>query len=143
MGCLVQPIVVFGGALNPWSAKAHGSRWVRSSSTLSERTRTSGAERTGDLAMNEAVFRQQAQEQGYLDIGFKDYPPQLDGPMHTHDFSVKLLVVSGAFSLAREDGATTFQPGETCELAAHVLHTERTGALATRVLLAKKMAPAS
>lgn len=88
--------------------------------------------------MNEAAFRQQAQERGYLDIGFKDYPPQLDGPMHTHDFSVMLLVLEGEFSLAREDGISTYPSGHICELAAGVPHTERTGAQRTRVLLAKR-----
>jgi quercetin dioxygenase-like cupin family protein len=90
--------------------------------------------------MDEADSRRQAQVLGHLDIEFKDYPPHQDGPMHTHDFSVMLLVVSGEFSLARENSTVTYPPGHTCELAAGVSHTERTGATGARVLLAKKRA---
>ena len=90
--------------------------------------------------MDEAQFRQRAQELGYGDFQFKDYPPNHDGPLHTHDFSVMLLVVGGEFILAFEQGADTYRPGESCELAAHTLHTERAGAEGARALLAKRAA---
>ena len=88
--------------------------------------------------MNEEAFRQRAHELGYRDVQFKDYPPHLDGPPHTHEFSVMLLVVGGEFSLALEEGTTTYAPGGCCELDAAVPHAERTGAAGARVLLCKK-----
>ena len=93
--------------------------------------------------MDEATFRQRAQALGYHDFAYKDYAPQLDGPLHTHDFSVMLLVVSGSFSLVLEDHTTDYVPGGFCELAAQVRHTERSGAQGARVLLAKKWVAAS
>ena len=91
--------------------------------------------------MNEDQFRQSAEEQGYGKVQPKDYPPNTDGPLHAHPFSVMLLVAKGQFSLAFEDGSTTnYRPGETCELAANVMHTERTGPLGAQVLLAKRPA---
>lgn len=88
--------------------------------------------------MNEEQFRHRVQEQGYGDIQTKDYPPNRDGPLHTHEFSVMLLVVGGQFALAFEDGTTNYGPGEVCELAANVMHTERAGPTGAQVLLAKR-----
>jgi quercetin dioxygenase-like cupin family protein len=89
--------------------------------------------------MNEEQFRQRAQEQGYGDFQVKDYAPDRDGPLHTHEFSVMLLVVEGQFALGFEDGSiTSYRPGEVCELAANVMHTERAGPTGAKVLLAKR-----
>ncbi|GAC1539147.1 MAG: hypothetical protein NVS2B4_19100 [Ramlibacter sp.] len=88
--------------------------------------------------MNEEQFRQRAQEQGYGDVQIKDYAPNRDGPLHTHEFSVMLLVVGGQFSLAFENGTTDYRPGEVCDLAANVMHTERAGPSGAKVLLAKR-----
>lgn len=93
--------------------------------------------------MNEEQFRQRAQEQGYRDLQAKDYAPDKDGPLHAHEFSVMLLVVAGQFRLAFENGTTEYRPGEVCELAANVMHTERTGPEGAKVLLAKRWPGAS
>ena len=88
--------------------------------------------------MNEERFRQRLREKGYEEGQLKEYAPNTDGPMHTHDFSVMLLVVSGEFTLAQDNGAMTYRPGEICELAAGVKHVERTGSSGARVLLGKR-----
>ena len=88
--------------------------------------------------MNEAQFRQRAQAKGYGDFQSRDYPPDKDGPLHTHGFSVMLLVVEGQFTLALENGSTDYGSGEFFELAANVMHTERTGSTGAKVLLAKR-----
>ena len=88
--------------------------------------------------MNEERFRQELASGGYGEAQFKDFEPGLDGPLHTHDFSVRLMVVSGEFTLAGEDGSKTFRPGEICELSAGVPHAEHTGPAGARVLLGKK-----
>ena len=90
--------------------------------------------------MDERQFRQLALEQGYGDFQFKAYPSHNDGPLHTHAFSVMLLVTEGHFSLAFEDSATDYRPGEVCELTAGTMHTERTGPEGANVLLAKRSA---
>ena len=88
--------------------------------------------------MNEEQFRQSLREKGYKEEQFKEYPPNTDGPMHTHDFSVMLLVVSGEFMLARESEVTTYRTGEICELEAGARHVERTGSNGAKILLGKK-----
>lgn len=88
--------------------------------------------------MNEEQFRQQLREKGYGEAQIKEYAPNTDGPMHTHDVSVMLLVLNGEFTLAQPNGATTYKPGECCELVAGAEHTERAGPEGARVLLARK-----
>ena len=93
--------------------------------------------------MNEQHFRQLALERGYGDFQAKAYVPHNDGPLHTHAFSVMLLVTEGHFALAFEEGTTNYRPGEVCELAANVMHTERAGPKGASVLLAKRVAAPS
>jgi quercetin dioxygenase-like cupin family protein len=88
--------------------------------------------------VSEEQFRQMLRERGYGEVQFKDYPPNADGPMHTHDFSVLLLVVDGDFMLAQDDGVKTYRPGEICDLPAGSTHVERSGSNGARILLGKK-----
>ncbi len=88
--------------------------------------------------MNEDLFRQDAQAHGYSDFHVKDFVPNRDGPLHTHEFSVMLLVLEGQFFLAFGDGKAEYLPGEVCELAANVMHVERAGPTGAKVLLAKR-----
>ena len=49
--------------------------------------------------MTEAEFREQAMANGYADFVLKHYASDLDLPLHTHNFAVTLLVMSGEFAL--------------------------------------------
>ncbi len=88
--------------------------------------------------MKETQFQQMLRDNGFEEGQIKTYPPNADGPMHTHDFNVMLLVLEGPFSLATQGGVTTFQAGEICELLAGVRHVEQTGPEGARVLLGKR-----
>ena len=88
--------------------------------------------------MTEDRFRQQLQEQGYGEARIRDFEPNLDKEMHTHDQSAMALVMRGEFTLVLEHESTTYKPGEWCELVAGTLHTERTGVGGATVLLAYK-----
>lgn len=90
--------------------------------------------------MTEAQFRQLLHAKGFETPQIKEYAPETDGDMHSHDFDVMLLVQDGPFTLATETGETIYQTGDLCELNAGVLHVERTGADGARVLLGKKRA---
>lgn len=89
--------------------------------------------------MKNTEFQQTLRDNGFGEGQIKSYPPNADGPMHTHEFDVMLLVLEGTFSLATEKGKTSFQAGEVCELAAGVSHVEQTGAEGARVLLGKRV----
>lgn len=89
--------------------------------------------------MNESEFRAGAIADGYADFQTREYSSGHDVPLHTHDFSVRLLVTDGEFSLQYVDSKETFLAGECCELAAGVVHAERAGATGAKVLLSKKV----
>ncbi len=88
--------------------------------------------------ISESDFRTSLQEKGYGQIEVKDLDANMDGAMHTHGFSVMLLVMAGEFTLNRESGATTFQPGESFQLEAGTLHAERTGSSGAKVLIGRR-----
>lgn len=88
--------------------------------------------------MNEEEFKKKLRDRGYGEAKIKEYEPNLDKPMHTHDVSAMALVVSGEFTLALESESTTYSPGEWCELPAGTVHTERTGPGGATILLAYK-----
>lgn len=88
--------------------------------------------------MNEDQFRQQLQEKGYGEAKIREFEPNQDKEMHTHDLSAMALVMRGEFILALESESTSYAPGEWCELIAGTVHTERTGPDGATVLLAYK-----
>ena len=88
--------------------------------------------------MHEDQFRQLLRERGYGDAKSREYEPNLDKEMHTHDQSAMASVMSGEFTLVLESESTTYAPGEWCELPAGTVHTERTGPSGATVLLAYK-----
>ena len=88
--------------------------------------------------MNEEQFRRELRARGYAEPQTRDYDPDVDNEMHTHEFSAMVLVKSGEFTLALEDRVTTYGPGEWCELEAGTVHAERTGPGGASVLLARK-----
>jgi quercetin dioxygenase-like cupin family protein len=88
--------------------------------------------------MTEEEFRQQAREKGYGEPNIKEYGPNEDGDMHTHDATVMAMVTRGELTLALENESTTYTAGESCELTAGTLHCERTGADGATLLIATK-----
>ena len=88
--------------------------------------------------MNEAQFRRQLQEQGYSEAQSLEYEPNSVSDMHTHDSSAFAFVLSGELTLVTEDGSVTHQPGETCKVAAGMLHSEQSGASGATVLFGEK-----
>ncbi len=88
--------------------------------------------------MNEAQFRRQLQEQGYSEAQTLEFEPNSAIDEHTHDFSAFVFVHNGEFTLATDDGSVTYQPGETCKLAAGTLHSEQAGASGATLLVGRK-----
>ena len=88
--------------------------------------------------MNKAQFRQQLQAQGYSEAESLVFEPNFVDDMHTHDFSAFVFVYNGEFTLATDDGSVTYQPGETCKLAAGTLHSEQAGASGATLLVGRK-----
>ena len=88
--------------------------------------------------MNIEEFKQSLANQGYGEATSVTYEPSMENEMHTHEFSGSLFVLEGEFTHVTEEGAVTHLPGETCQLDAGVLHSERTGPEGTTFLVGKK-----
>lgn len=88
--------------------------------------------------MNEVEFRQRAADLGYGEPQAKDYAPNQSGDLHSHDFSAIAMVADGEFILEFEDGEVTYGPGDSCEVAAGTMHSEKTGSAGATVWFATK-----
>lgn len=91
-------------------------------------------------AMTEADFRAGLRRDGYDDeIRITNYEPCTEaGQMHTHDFSARLLVLSGEFILNYEGGPQAITAGQCCEVPAGTRHAEASGTPGARVLAGLK-----
>lgn len=88
--------------------------------------------------MDQVEFESIILEEGYGAPIPKEYEANSTCDMHTHDFSVLLLVLNGEFKLRTEQGVESFVPGEVCRLEAGVTHAEEAGSEGARIVLAKK-----
>ena len=88
--------------------------------------------------MTETEFRHRAAELGYGDPKVKEYPPNVSGELHTHDFSAYAMVEEGEFILEYEDGEVVHRAGECCEVPAGTRHSEKTGAAGAKVWFATR-----
>ncbi len=88
--------------------------------------------------MNAAQFKHQLQEEGYSEAQSVEFEPDSVLEEHTHDLSVFVLVRSGEITLVTEDERVTYQPGETCKLAADTPHSEEIGANGATLLVGRK-----
>ena len=88
--------------------------------------------------MDNVEFDRLVHEEGFGEPAQKEYDPNATSEMHTHDFSVVLLVLGGEFKLRTEQGVESFLPGDICRLKAGVSHAEEAGPEGARIVLSKK-----
>ena len=86
-------------------------------------------------AVSEKDFRAGLRLDGFDDeIRITQYEPGVTGDLHCHEFSARVLVLDGEFTIRYEDGPQTFTAGQCCQLNAGTMHAECTGEVAARVL---------
>lgn len=92
--------------------------------------------------MNETEYRNSAAEKGYAAPVLKVWEAGLFNDTHTHDVSLYLFIQDGQMSLDVEtaDGLqkTTCWAGDTIEVPAGIVHTERVGADGVTFLVARR-----
>ena len=88
--------------------------------------------------MNEQEFKEKARKKGYSEPQIREWEPNLNKEMHTHDKSAMAYVTKCVLTLVYEDRSESFGVGEWCELLAGTVHTETTGADGAVTLLAYK-----
>lgn len=84
----------------------------------------------------EADFRAGLRADGFDDeIRIANYDAGKEAnPLHAHEFSARIFVLDGAFTINYEDGPRTYLAGQCCQLDAGTIHAECTGAVGARVL---------
>ncbi len=90
--------------------------------------------------VTEEDFRAGLRSDGFDDeIRITSYDPGKDGgELHCHEFSARLMVLSGEFVLNYEDGPQTLTAGQCCQIDAGTMHAEATGTVGARVLAGLK-----
>jgi quercetin dioxygenase-like cupin family protein len=88
--------------------------------------------------MNAQEFEASLKAEGFTEIETKSYDPRPANGEHAHHFSVRGMVVEGAFTVSRKNTAVTYRPGETFAVAEGEIHFEEIGPGGARVMTGKK-----
>lgn len=74
--------------------------------------------------MDTAKFEAGLKADGYNEIERKRYEPRPANGEHGHHFSVRGLILDGAFIVTKEGVEHTYRPGEIFEVEAGLMHFE-------------------
>lgn len=88
--------------------------------------------------MEPATFEAGLKADGYTEIETKSYEARPANGEHGHHFSVRGLILDGAFTVTLEGTPKTYRPGDVFEVTAGQLHFEEIGPDGTRLIVGKK-----
>lgn len=88
--------------------------------------------------MDPKAFEDKLRTDGYTEIETKAYDPRPANGEHGHHFSVRGLILAGAFTVSQAGRSVTYTPGQVFEVAEGVLHHEAVGPEGTRLLVGRK-----
>lgn len=88
--------------------------------------------------MDTHAFEASLKADGYTEIETKTYAPTRANGEHGHHFSVRGLVLDGAFTVIRGPDVATYRSGEVFAVPEGCLHCEEIGPVGARVLVGRK-----
>lgn len=88
--------------------------------------------------MDETEFEARLRADGYTEIESKSLDPRPANGEHGHHFSVRGLVLAGAFTVTQDNQPVTHRPGDVFAVAAGHLHCEEVGPDGARILVGRK-----
>jgi quercetin dioxygenase-like cupin family protein len=88
--------------------------------------------------MDTQAFEAALKADGYTQIETKTYAPTPANGEHGHDFSVRGLVLDGAFTVIRGQDTATYRTGEVFAVPEGCVHCEEIGAGGARILVGRK-----
>jgi quercetin dioxygenase-like cupin family protein len=91
-----------------------------------------------ETPMNRPEFEARLKEDGYTEIEAKSLQPRPANNEHGHDFAVRGLVLSGAFTVTQSNVTTTYRTGEIFSVAAGQDHSEEVGPEGAEVVVGRK-----
>ena len=88
--------------------------------------------------MDITAFEAGLKADGYNEVERKRYEPRPANGEHGHHFSVRGLILDGAFIVTMEGVERTYRPGETFEVAADTMHFEAIGPEGVELIVGRK-----
>lgn len=88
--------------------------------------------------MDTSEFEAKLKADGYSEIEIKRYEPHPANGEHGHHFSVRGLVLEGAFTVIQDQKPVTYRTGENFAVPEGCLHAEEIGPEGARVLVGRK-----
>ena len=88
--------------------------------------------------MDTAAFEAGLRADGYSEIERRRYEPRPANGEHGHHFSVRGLILNGAFIVTKENVERAYRPGETFEVAAGTIHFEAVGPDGVELIVGRK-----
>ena len=88
--------------------------------------------------MDTDIFEAKLKADGYTEIETKTLEPRPANGEHGHHFSVRGLVLDGAFIVIRDQKPITYRTGEVFAVPEGCLHCEEIGPEGARVLIGRK-----
>ena len=88
--------------------------------------------------MDIAAFERKLGDDGFIEIETKSYAPRPANGDHGHHFSVRGLILDGAFTVAIESIPRCYRAGEMFEVAEGVIHNEAVGPEGARIMVGRK-----
>ena len=88
--------------------------------------------------MDQDAFAAQLTANGYTEAEVKTYEPRPVNGEHGHHFSVRGLVLEGAFPVHEGNVPTTYRPGQSFAVPEGSLHCEESGPEGAVVLVGRK-----
>lgn len=88
--------------------------------------------------MDATEFETGLKRDGYQVIETKTVPGNIITKPHSHDFSVRALILAGDITLTYEGQTRTFRPGEIFEMTAGCIHHEQYGPDGSTYLFGRK-----
>ena len=85
-----------------------------------------------------ARFEAQLKEEGFSEIRFNQYKPNVHNPEHEHPFDVHALVVEGEISLTVDGKKTRYGVGDDFRMDAGCRHIEDIGPQGVRYLVGRR-----
>lgn len=88
--------------------------------------------------MNATDFEGSLKRAGYQDIETKEVAANTSTHQHSHDFSVRALVLSGDITLTSEGQSRTYRTGDVFEMVAGCVHSEHHGPDGSTYMVGRK-----
>jgi quercetin dioxygenase-like cupin family protein len=88
--------------------------------------------------MDTKAFEAGLEADGYSEIERKRYEPRPANGEHGHHFSVRGLILDGAFVVTKEGVERTYRPGEIFEVAADTMHFEAVGPNGVELIVGRR-----